>query len=480
MKLDRRDFIKTAVVAGVAGVAIAPKTLQANGMTNWLCVVVDTVDRLTTDLKSSSDTVVVKDINRGGIFIYDENKSDVNDGGTIFNGWVRQYEKDEINVKWFDVKCDGVTDDTERLKALIAIISDNTTIIINGVCLVSSVAIDLKDKENIKFTGNGKFISSFTKDYFFLITNCKNIEIEGLSFSTIYKDKVWSDEGMLGARAIRATSCSNVKITQCNFSDIPFVGIVSFNSNDVNVSNNYFENIGGNCFSSDGDSSRGFVFNNNIVRGCYDSFVGTHQAKDIIISGNTLYKQGTNNKILGNTGYGIDIAGGQNVTITGNVIEASIDNKPNNYNTGLSMHIHKYLGTEAKNITITGNIIKYGSGIAFTEGVDMATLSNNTFLECETALIIKDSVKNLNINNNFFNKSNLCAIKGDVGAKKENIKIINNTIQNSQDYNITIYPKESYTNLLIKNNDMGDGKNYYDLSDTSYVSNNSFEEWAKA
>jgi len=480
MEIDRRDFIKGTVIAGAVGVATTPTALQANNnMTNWLCVVVDSVDELTTDLKSSSDTVIVKDVNRGGIFIYDSDKSDINDGGIVFNGWVRQYEN-EINIKWFDVKCDGVTDDTEKLRALTKMIPNNTTIIINGICLVSSVAIDLKAKKNIKFMGNGKFISSFTRDYFFMVYQCENIEISGLSFSTIFEDKVWSDSDMLGARAIRIKESKNVKITQCNFSDIPFVGVVSFNSNDVNVSNNYFENMGGNCFSSDGDSSRGFVFNNNIVRGCYDSFVGTHQAKDIIISGNTLYKQGTNNRILGNSGYGIDIAGGQNVTITGNVIEASIDNKPNNYNTGLCMHIHKYLGTEAENITITGNIIKYGSGIAFTEGVDMAIVSNNTFLECETALSIKDNVKNLHINNNFFNKSNLIAIKGDVGAKKENIKIINNTIKNSQDYNITIYPKDSYTNLLIKNNDMGDANNYYDLSDTSYVSNNSFEEWAKA
>jgi len=480
MEINRRNFIKSIGITGAAGVVTVPLTVKAEGMmTNKLCIAVDTVDELITDLRSVSDTIIVKDIDRGGIFIYDSTQSDINNGGTIFDGWVRQYEKNEINVKWFDVKCDGETDDTEKLNALIKTISDNTTIIINGVCLVSSVAINLRNRKNIKFIGNGKFISSFSRDYFFMIHQCENIEISGLSFSTIFENKVWFDSDMLGARAIRILESKNVKITACNFSNIPFVGIVSFNSNDVNVSNNYFENMGGNCFSSDGNLSRGFVFNNNIVRGCYDSFVGTHQAKDITISGNTLYKQGSSSRILGNRGYGIDIAGGQNVTITGNNIEASFENKPDSYQTGLCINIHKYLGTQAENITVTGNVIKYGNGIVLAEGVDMAIISNNTFLECETALTIKDGVKNLNISNNFFNKSNLIAIKGDVGVNKENIKITNNTIKNSQDYNITIFPKEGYTNLLIKDNDMGEAKNYYDLSDTSYVFNNSFEELAK-
>jgi len=67
-----------------------------------------------------------------------------------------------------------------------------------------------------------------------------------------------------------------------------------------------------------------------------------------------------------------------------------------------------------------------------------------------------------------------------VGVNKENIKITNNTIHNSKYYNISIFPKAGYTNLLIKDNDMGDAKNYYDLSDTSYVFNNSFQELANS
>ena len=59
----------------------------------------------------TGDTVIVKDQSRGGTFIYDATKSAVNNSGTIFDGCVRQYAG-AVNVKWFGVVGDGVTDDT--------------------------------------------------------------------------------------------------------------------------------------------------------------------------------------------------------------------------------------------------------------------------------------------------------------------------------------------------------------------------------
>jgi len=56
--------------------------------------------------KEINTTAIVKDSNRGGVFNYDGAQSGVNNGGTIFNGWVRQYEG-AVNVKWFGVIGDG-------------------------------------------------------------------------------------------------------------------------------------------------------------------------------------------------------------------------------------------------------------------------------------------------------------------------------------------------------------------------------------
>ena len=73
-----------------------------------IAVAVDTINDFPLDA-SDGDTVIVRDLNRGGTFIYDSSKVAERNDGTNFNGWIRQYSG-AVNVKWFGAIGDGVTD----------------------------------------------------------------------------------------------------------------------------------------------------------------------------------------------------------------------------------------------------------------------------------------------------------------------------------------------------------------------------------
>lgn len=83
-------------------------------------IAVDTIASMMALDPNDVTTVIVVEDGRGGIFNYDASKIAINDGGTIFLGWVRQYN-DEVFSEWFEAKGDGVTNDYNAIVAAMAL-----------------------------------------------------------------------------------------------------------------------------------------------------------------------------------------------------------------------------------------------------------------------------------------------------------------------------------------------------------------------
>lgn len=158
---------------------------------------INTIDDFSTIDVNLFTVAVVKDINRGGVFIYDASKSAINNGGTIINGWVRQYSG-AINVKWFGAAGDGVNDDTDAFRLFKDVIeSNNDYIIPSGTYNVTISPSDITavtdedrdfafilidNKSNITISGDGVIIfnaqSTSERAWFIIARDCGNITID--------------------------------------------------------------------------------------------------------------------------------------------------------------------------------------------------------------------------------------------------------------------------------------------------------------
>ena len=122
-----------------------------------ITVAVDTINDFPL-IASDGDTVIVRDLNRGGTFIYDSSKIAEHNDGTNFNGWIRQYDG-AVNVKWFGAKGDGINDDALSIQLTInsseagtlifipdGVYALSKTIVINKTLKISMEASDLNSR----------------------------------------------------------------------------------------------------------------------------------------------------------------------------------------------------------------------------------------------------------------------------------------------------------------------------------------------
>ena len=133
----------------------------------------------------------------GGLFKYDSSFSATDDGGVVKDGWVRQYDGD-ANIKWWEVKGDGVTDDTAAVQTAFDWADDSTLYIPEGEYVLTNTVWITGSPTTIptkfiskKIYGSGsgyneliqtKFIATTIVDKpIFAISAGRNVHIQGIS-----------------------------------------------------------------------------------------------------------------------------------------------------------------------------------------------------------------------------------------------------------------------------------------------------------
>lgn len=139
-----------------SGNGLENKTVGENDITINI-VNVDTVANLVTVDTSLYNTVNAKGRNTvhdrgGGIFNHDANESAINNGVTIFDGWVRDFNGG-VFVRWAGAVLDGTTDETSLLTLAIAV---SKRVIIDGGELLIGTNYTVPLGTILEFKNGGK------------------------------------------------------------------------------------------------------------------------------------------------------------------------------------------------------------------------------------------------------------------------------------------------------------------------------------
>ena len=224
-------------------------------------IAIDNTDDLAT-YAGSSLVIIVKDINRGGIFVsktevdIDPNTGSVYtvNSGTVFaksggGFWVRQFSG-AVNVKWFGAKGDGTGNDAPFFQIAIQYLNNMAggTLIIPQDTYKFTTSVTIVSLDNITIEGVGSPIidfqvgapfkfGDFTSDVdgYFTQTSptVTNLKISGIQFIPV------SGNGFDGsiyayANCICLSAVESVEITNCYFED-QHVGAIDISAKSRNV-----------------------------------------------------------------------------------------------------------------------------------------------------------------------------------------------------------------------------------------------------
>jgi hypothetical protein len=354
-----------------------------------------------------------------------------------------------VSVKDFGAVGDGVTDDTAAIQAAFTANTSGAVYIPPGTYKCSS-GLSISSPNNMLVFGEGKIqypTAVLSADVTQItISGGSHFRISGISFEMLNHTGVFNDTNTAIGLSFRGTD--NVVVENCKFYRHSFQSILQLGGDFFNVQHCYFENLGGNAYSTDrfdpaGGTNYNYpffcVFSNNVVQGCLDSFVGAHVASYVTIDGNVLQKQGTIAGRTGNTGYGIDIPGTQYATISNNVIRG--EETSTSIVSGYAIFIHDLSGINCEFITVDGNAIRGTQGIAIGDTLNEVIISNNVINQAYNGVLL-NNVQNVSILGNTIKNSRDngidCVNFGTGSGKVDNCIIANNNIRSSANYGIEI------------------------------------------
>ncbi|MFL1475217.1 hypothetical protein ACJOYF_18655 [Acinetobacter baumannii] len=157
----------------------------------------------------------------GGIFLYDSTQISTNNGGTIFNGWLRQYEGD-IDIAWF-----GAKQGENASPYIESALKISQSIVIRGSYLLTSI-IGIPDQSNYA----NKVTTIRGEDQATLTVNCS----AGAVFTS-------------AAAKADPSNLANLYTGKINVTKINFIGTTTANSVIFNGDRLYNMNIYANNFS---------------------------------------------------------------------------------------------------------------------------------------------------------------------------------------------------------------------------------------
>jgi hypothetical protein len=184
---------------------------------------VTTVDALLTLVGEENDVVVVTDENRGGTFVYRSADSATNNGGTIFNGWTRQYDG-AVNVKWFGAKCNLIDSDTASVQKAIDYCSSYNRWLpleVTGRCLLgTSINIDrLVDNSLSEFRiiANGEGAGFYTNSDVVMFDSTIEVTTAPLSEFITFEGIQFETSSVLNESYVLSEKFLRIKFLNCNF-----------------------------------------------------------------------------------------------------------------------------------------------------------------------------------------------------------------------------------------------------------------------